>query len=91
MPRAFGLVDLRFQRGPHVPRLDTNYRQTSFGDSAVKPLRQRPGFQSNPLDVVGAARQHCQQRFRFARDLGFSNDPARVIHNADVRLLGRNV
>src|SRR5262249_6703591 len=32
-----------------------------------------------------------QQRFRLARHLRFPNDLARIIHNADARLLDRNV
>src|SRR5450830_1183456 len=50
---AVGLVDLGLQHRPHVPRLDTDHRQTRFGKRAVKPLRQRPGFQSNSLEVIG--------------------------------------
>ena len=36
---AVGLVDLRLQHRPHVPRLDTDYRQACFGKRAIKPLR----------------------------------------------------
>src|SRR5437763_1478840 len=49
------------------------------------------GFQSNSLEVVGRVCQHRQQSVGFARDLHFPNDPARVIHNADARLLDRDV
>jgi hypothetical protein len=31
---AIGLVDLRLQNGPHVPRLDTDHRQTCFAERA---------------------------------------------------------
>src|ERR1700757_3556341 len=48
-----GLVDLRLQYRPHVPRLDTDHRQARFSKSTVKPLRQWPGFQPNPFEVVG--------------------------------------
>src|SRR5680860_932156 len=48
---AVRLVDLRLQHRPHVPRLDTDHRQARFSESAEKPLRQRPSFQSNPLEV----------------------------------------
>jgi hypothetical protein len=48
---AVGLVDLRLQHRPHVPRLDTDRRQTCFGERAEKPLRQRPGLQSDPLET----------------------------------------
>jgi class 3 adenylate cyclase len=36
-----------------VPRLDTDRRQARFSESAEKPLRQWPGFQPDPLEVVG--------------------------------------
>jgi hypothetical protein len=55
--------------------------------SAVKPLRQWPGFQPNPFEVIARARQHWQQRFGFASYLFFPHDLARVIHNADARLI----
>src|SRR5262249_50281392 len=45
----------------------------------------------NSLEVVGEVLQHRQQCFRFARHLYFPNDLACVIHNADARLLDRNV
>src|ERR1035441_7212586 len=61
------------------------------GKPPETPLRQRSGFQSDPLEVVGGVRQHLQQSFRFARHLHFPHDPARVIHNADAGLLDRNV
>jgi len=41
--------------------------------------------------VVGEVLQYRQQRFRFARHLYFPNDLACAIHNADARLLDRNV
>src|SRR4249919_773258 len=74
-----------------MPRFDTDHRQVRIGQRAVKPLRQRPGFQSNSLEVVGGALQHRQQCFRLARYLHFPNDLPRVIHNADAGLLDRNV
>src|ERR1700688_4211482 len=88
---AVGLVDLRLQYRPHVPRLDTDHRQARFGQSTEKPLRQRPGFQSDPLEAVGGVPQNLQQGCRFARYLHFLHDPARVIHNADAGLLDRYV
>src|SRR4029450_8005713 len=45
----------------------------------------------NSLEVVGRVLQNRQQRFRFACNLQFPNDLACVIHNADARLLDRNV
>src|SRR6202140_5972952 len=50
---AVRLVDLCLQHRPHVPRLNTDHRQTRFSESAVKPLRQWSGFQSDPLEVIG--------------------------------------
>ena len=57
-----------------------------FPEGAVKPLRQRSGFQPNPLEVIGAALQYRQQCVGFARYLYFANNPARLIHNADACL-----
>jgi hypothetical protein len=42
-------------------------------------LRQRSGFQSNPLEAVALAPQNLQQGFRLARYLHLPRDPARVI------------
>src|SRR6202049_5160970 len=88
---AVRLVDLRLKHRLHVPRLNTDHRQARFGKRAVKPLRQRPGFQSNSLEVVGGVSQHRQQCLGFARYLHFSSNLARVIPNADAGLLDRNV
>src|SRR6478736_3416960 len=88
---AVSLVNLRLQRRSHVPRLDTDYRQAHFGKRAEQPLRQRSSFQSSSLEAVGGVLQHRQQRCRLARHLHFTNDLARVIHNADARVLDRNV
>src|SRR4051794_8896636 len=88
---AVRLVDLRLQHRLHVPRLNADHRQSCIGESAEQPLRQRSSFQPNSLEVVGGVLQHRQQRFRFARHLYFPNDLACVIHNADARLLDRNV
>src|SRR5262249_15197164 len=88
---AVRLVDLRLQHRLHVPRLNADQRQSCFGESAEQPLRQRSSFQPNSLEVVGEVLQHRQQRLRFARHLYFPNDLACVIHNADARLLDRNV
>src|SRR5665213_271254 len=88
---AIRLVDLRLQCRSHVPRLNTDRRQARFGESAEQPLRQRSSFQSNPIEAVGGVRQHRQQSVRFARHLHLTHDLARVIHNADARVLDRNV
>ena len=88
---AVRLVDLCLQYRPHVPRLDTDHWQACFGQSTEQPLRQRPGFQSNPLEVIGGVLQHSQQGFRLARHLHFPNDLSHVIHNADAGRLDRYV
>ena len=88
---AVRLVDLRLQRRPHMSRLNTDHRQARLGESAEQPLRQPPSFQSNPFEMVGGIRQHLQQTVGFARHLHFPCDPARIIHNADARLLDRNI
>src|SRR6266480_6218068 len=88
---AVRLVDLRLQHRLHVPRLDTDHWQARFAESAEKPLRQRPSFQSNSLEVVGGIHEHLQQSFRFACHLHFPHDSASLIHDADARLLDRNV
>src|SRR6266702_4458637 len=88
---AICLVDLRLQHRSHVPRLNTDHRQARFGESTEQPSRQRPSFQSDPLEVVGRVRENRQQSVRFARYLHFSNDPTRVIHNADAGLLDRYI
>src|SRR6516164_8087079 len=88
---AISLIDLRLQHRPHMARLNTDHRQICFGERTEEPLRQRSSFQSNPLETVSGIRQYRQQSVGFARDLHFSPDPARVIHNADARVLDRNV
>src|SRR5262245_11887058 len=41
--------------------------------------------------MVGGVPQHRQEGVRFTRHLHFPHDPARVIHNADTRLIDGNV
>src|SRR5436309_8972349 len=88
---AIRLVDLRLQCRPHVPRLDTDHRQARIGESVEQPLRQRPSFQPDSLQVVVRFLQRLQQSFRFARNLYFPDDPACIVHNAEARLLDRHV
>src|SRR5262249_61297072 len=70
---------------------NTDHRQACFGEGAVKPLRQRPSFQSNSLEAIERVRQNLQESFRLTRNPRFPHDPARIIHNADARLLDRYV
>src|SRR5258708_21546291 len=88
---AVGVVDLRLQHGPHVPRLNTNHRQARFGENAVKPLRQRSSFQPDSLEGIDGVRQNLQQSFRLTRHPRFPHDLARIVHNADARFLDRHV
>src|SRR5271169_2284071 len=48
---AVGLINLCLQHRFHMPRLDTNHRQAGFGESTEQPLRQRSGFQPDPLEA----------------------------------------
>jgi hypothetical protein len=93
MPRviAVGLVDLRLQHGPHMSRLNTNHWQAPFGENAVKPLRQRSSFQPNSLEAIDGVRQNLQESFRLTRHPRFPHDLARIIHNANTRLLDRHI
>src|SRR5882724_2510556 len=86
---AVRLVDLRRQHGPHVPCLNTDHWQARFGENAVKPLRQQPSFQSNSLEAVEG--QNLQESFRLTCHSRFPHDLARIIHNADARLLDRHI
>src|SRR6266508_2976057 len=86
---AVCLVDLRLQHGPHMSRLNTDHWQARFGENAVKPLRQRSSFQPNSLEVVEG--QNLQESFRLTCHSRFLHDLARIIHNADARLLDRYI
>src|SRR5207253_7420948 len=68
-----------------------NHRQARFGKNAVKPLRQRSGFQPNSLEAIGVVRKHLQKSFRLTRDPHFPHNLARIIHDADARFLDRDV
>jgi hypothetical protein len=86
---AICLVDLCLQHRPHVPRLNANHRQARFGENAVKPLRQRSGFQPNSLEAIGVVRKHLQESFRLTGHPHFPRNL--IIHNADARFLDRHV
>src|SRR5690349_18364521 len=88
---TIGLVDLCLQHRPHVPCLNTDHRQVGFTKRAEQPLRQRTSFQSDPLKAIRRIPQHLQQSIGLARNLDLPNDLARVIHNADARVLDRYV
>ena len=57
-------------------------------DRAIAALeaKQRPTMRG-PIRSIDRGPQNLQQSFRLARYLHFPHDPARVIHNADTRLL----
>src|SRR5215831_7017000 len=88
---AVCLVDPRLQHGLHVPRLNADYWQARFGESAEKPLRQRSGFQPNSLEAIDGVRQHLQKSFRLTRHSSFPHDLTRIIHNADARFLDGHI
>src|SRR6266480_2366771 len=88
---AVCLVDLRLQHGPHMSRLNTDHWQARFGENAVKPLRQRSSFQPNSLEAIDGVRQNLQESFRLTRHPRFPHDLARIIHDADTRLLDRHI
>src|SRR6266516_1846174 len=88
---AVRLVDLRLQHRLHVPRLNADHRQARFGENAVKPLRQRPSFQPNTLEAIDGVRQNLQESFRLTRHPRFPHGLARIIHDADARLLDRHI
>src|SRR5262245_25194780 len=68
-----------------------NHRQARFGKNAVKPLRQRSGFQPNSLEAIGVVRKHLQESFGLTRHPRFPHDLARIIHDADARFLDRHI
>src|SRR5499426_4089376 len=74
-----------------MSRLNADHRQARFGQNAVKPLRQRSGFQPNSLEAIEGVRQNLQESFRLTCHPRFPHDLARIIHNADARLLDRHV
>ena len=88
---AVRLVDLCLQHRPHVPRLNADHRQARFGENAVKPLRQGSGFQPNSLEAIDGVRQRLRESFRFTCHSRFPHDLARIIHDADARLLDRHI
>ena len=49
-------------KGHHagITRAEFEYPQARFGERTVKPLRQRPGFQSDPFEVITGVLQHPQ-------------------------------
>src|SRR5215468_3974307 len=72
-------------------RVSTQIAGNSASARAEEPLRQRSGFQSDPLEAVGGVPQDLQKCLRLARHLRFLHNLARVIQNADTRLLDRYV
>src|SRR6266568_7636513 len=74
-----------------MSRLNTNHWQACFGENAVKPLRQRSSFQPNSLEAIDGVRQNLQESFRLTRHPRFPHGLARIIHDADARLLDRHI
>jgi hypothetical protein len=50
-----------------------------------------PAYSPIRLKSAHGVRQHPQQRFGFARNLHFPDDPVCTVHNAQARLLHRHV
>src|SRR5580698_972085 len=67
--------------------------QTTGSSASARALNSHcdSGPASNPIEAVSRVPQNLQQGCRFACHLHFLHDPARVIHNADARLLDRYV
>ena len=57
---AIAFVDLRLQERFRMPRLDADDRQSGLRQPLEKPLRQRPGFETDPFKVA------MRDRFRTA-------------------------
>src|SRR5438477_11619721 len=73
-------------------RVSTQITGKLASPSALEqPLQQRPSFQSDPLKAIRRIPQYLQQIVGLARNLNLPNDLAHVIHNADARVLDRNV
>jgi hypothetical protein len=45
----------------------------------------------NSLEAIDGVRQHLQESFRLTRHSHFPHDLARIIHDADARLLDRHI
>src|SRR6516162_4741174 len=56
-------------------------------ERAARPLAAQP----NSLEAIDGLRKHLQESFRLTRHSRFPHDVARIIHNADARLLDRHV
>jgi hypothetical protein len=59
-----------------IKELVENIRHAYFGKRAEKPLRWRPGFQSDPLEVVGGVRQPLTYRATVDVPARFRNSKA---------------
>src|SRR5215472_9639891 len=94
MPRASlrsVLLICAFNTARMCPGLNTDHWQACFGKRTEQPLRQRSSLQSDPLEAVRTVRQNRQQSVRLAHNLNLPNNLARAIHNADARVLDRDV
>ena len=88
---AVGLVHLRLQERLGVARLDADDREPGRGQPAVEPLRQRTGFEPDPLEPPGWIPEHLRQVVWMAGHLQFATDLARLVQNAQRSLFDRDI
>ena len=60
-------------------------RKSRLPHRRIQPLRQRPGFQSDPRQAEAKRREPDDQHRRLARNLALAHDLAARIHNANAR------
>src|SRR5262249_47679684 len=79
-----------FLRGIRAP--GRRRRISSSGKSwKLRMTRAATTSRANPLEAIVLLRQHLQESFRLTRHSHFPHDLARIIHNADARLLDRHI
>jgi hypothetical protein len=82
---AVSLDRYRAQGRMDVPRLQKLYRQARLLHLGIKPLRQRPGLQSNPHQRHSQRTEPPDQSLRLAHNLAFPNNLAARVNNAQAR------
>lgn len=73
----------RLQRAFHLTRLHKDRIKTSFDQSLIQPLRQRPGLQANRRDAAVQIIQPARQNLRCAFYLCLFEDLAILADHAD--------
>jgi hypothetical protein len=87
---ATGVIAIRLHRHrlecvTHMPRLQQLHRKTRLLHCRIEPLRQRTGFQPDPLDRKTKPCKPADQSPRLARNLAFPSDLAVTVNNANAR------